>query len=90
MILPLDLFDIAREALVLALLLSMPIIGAAFFAGLITALLQSLTKVSEPALTHVPRIAAVALVVLFTAPWISERVSGFAERIWSLVQAINY
>ncbi|MCP4600570.1 MAG: hypothetical protein GY847_08575 [Proteobacteria bacterium] len=90
MIFPLDLLDIAREALLLALLLSLPILGAAFAAGLITALLQALTKISEPALTHVPRIAAVTLAALIAAPWISLRVANFTERVWSLIQAIHH
>ncbi len=87
--LPADLFDVAREGLVLALFLSLPILAAAFAAGLLTALLQSLTRISEPALTHVPRIAAVVVAVLISASWISERVAGFAERVWSLVQAVH-
>ncbi|MCP4675640.1 MAG: flagellar biosynthetic protein FliQ [Deltaproteobacteria bacterium] len=88
--LPVDLFDVAREALVLVLLLSIPILGAALVAGLATAALQTLTRVSEPALTHVPRIVAVAAAVLIAAPWISARVAGFADRVWSLVHAVGH
>ncbi len=87
--LPADLFDIAREALVLILILSMPILGAALLAGLIAAALQTLTRVSEPVLTHVPRIVGVAVAVLVAAPWISSRVIGFTNRVWSLVQVIG-
>ncbi len=88
--LPADLFDVAREALILVFLLSMPILGAALLAGLITAALQTLTRVSEPVLTHVPRVIAVAAAVLIAAPWISTRVAGFADRVWSLVQAVGH
>ncbi len=89
MIHPADLLEIAREALVLSVILSLPIIGAAFVAGLISSSLQALTRVSEPALTNVPRIASVALAVWITAPWIGGRVAGFAERVWILVQAVH-
>ncbi len=89
MITPADLLEISREALVLSLLLSAPILGAALLTGAITALLQSLFKVSEPALTYVPRIVAVAVALLAAAPWLGARVVGFTERVWSLIQAVT-
>ena len=87
---PVYLFDVAREALVLVFYLSMPVLGAALLAGLITSGLQTLTRVSEPVLTHVPRVIAVAAAVLLAAPWISARVAGFADRVWSLVQTVGH
>ena len=84
-----DLLEIAREALIIVLLLSLPILAIAFVASLLSALLQSFTRVSEPALSHVPRIAAVGIAVAVASPWIGGRVAGFAERVWSLLQAVN-
>ncbi|MDJ0765210.1 MAG: flagellar biosynthetic protein FliQ [Myxococcota bacterium] len=81
--------DVVREGFVLALVLCIPILGAALAAGLMTSLLGMFTKISEPAIAHVARIAAISLVLLATAPWIFGRVARFAERIWSLVQAVE-
>jgi flagellar biosynthesis protein FliQ len=88
--LPADLFEIARQGLLLALVLSVPILGAAFAASLLTALLQTFTRVSDPVLTHVPRIAAVAIAAFASAPWVSSRLGQVAERVWSLIQIVNY
>jgi flagellar biosynthetic protein FliQ len=85
MILPTDLVDLAREAIVLTIVLSLPMLGAALLAGLVTSSLQVLTKISEPTLTYVPRIIAVSLMSLVAAPWIGSRVAGFAERVWVLL-----
>lgn len=87
---PADIFEIARQALVLALVLSIPVLGAALVASLLTALLQTFTRVSDPVIAHVPRIAAVAVAFLIAAPWMSGRVGEFAERVWSLIQTVNY
>jgi flagellar biosynthetic protein FliQ len=86
---PADLIEVAREGLILALLLSLPILGAALIAGLLTALLQMVTKVSEPVLTYVPRIVAVVLAVIFVGPWMGGRLANFAERIWSMIQVVG-
>jgi flagellar biosynthesis protein FliQ len=85
---PADLIDIAREGLIIALMLSLPILGAAALASLVSAALQAFTRVSEPALTTIPRIVAVGLAVLAAAPWIGHRLAGFATRVWSLVHDV--
>ncbi len=89
MIQPIDFFNIAQEALTLAIVLSLPILGAAFLAGLLSTVLQMFTRVSEPALTHVPRIVAVGLAALIAAPWIGGRVADFSMRVWSMVQTVG-
>ncbi len=86
---PADLLDIAREALMIAVLLSLPILGAAFVASIVSAALQTFTKVSEPALSHVPRIIAVGAAVIATVPWMATRIAGFAERVWSLMHDVS-
>jgi type III secretion protein S len=89
MISPPELVDIAREGFVLALLVTLPLLGAALVAGIVSAALQSFTRVSEPMLTIVPRLLAVAMAVIIAAPWIGARVSGFAERVWVAIQTVH-
>lgn len=84
-----DLADLAREGLVLALVLSLPIIGAACLAGVLTALLQAYTKLSDAALSFVPRALAVGIAILVAAPWIGSRLTSFAERVWALIQSLG-
>lgn len=83
------LFDIAHEGLRLAFVLSLPILAAAFLVGLLSAVLQGFTKVSETALTHIPRIAGVTLVAIIAAPSISRQIASFTERVWALIQIVH-
>jgi flagellar biosynthesis protein FliQ len=85
---PADLYDLSREALALALWLSVPILGAALLAAVLTGLLQLYTRMSEPAITQLARIVAVLLATLAAVPWIAGRVTGFATHVWSLVQQL--
>jgi flagellar biosynthetic protein FliQ len=82
---PADLYDIGREALALALWLSLPILGAALVAAVLTSLFQAYTRISEPAITQLARIIAVLLVAVVAAPWLAGRVAGFATDVWSLM-----
>ena len=89
MILSADLVDVAREGLLLALILSVPILGAALLAGILTSLVQMFTKASEPLMGHVIRTVAIVAVLIIAAPWIAGEVAGFADRVWSLVQTTS-
>jgi type III secretory pathway component EscS len=86
---PADLYDVGREALVLAFWLSLPIIGAALVAGVLTGLFQTYTKMSEPAINHAARIAAVLVVAVSLVTWVSERVAAFAERVFALIPTVG-
>ena len=78
------LLHLAREALLLALLLSAPPLAAALLTGLLTGLLQAVTGVQEQALGAVPRIAAVLLALAVAGPWMGGRLSAFAGEVLRL------
>ena len=57
-----------RETLVIAALLSVPVLGVAALAGTLVAVIQAATQVQEQTLTMLPKVLAVgAFVALFGA-----------------------
>jgi flagellar biosynthetic protein FliQ len=86
---PADLNDIGREALALALLLSLPIVAAALVAGVVTGLFQAYTKMSEPAINHAARIAAVLVAALMLVTWVGDHVAAYAERVFGLIHVVG-
>jgi flagellar biosynthesis protein FliQ len=84
-----DLFELAKEGMLLSILLCLPIAGGVFVTSLIFAILQMFTRVSEPAISQIARIVGGAAALIVAAPWIASRAVHFAERVWSLVQAIH-
>jgi flagellar biosynthesis protein FliQ len=86
---PADLHDVAREALSLVLWLSLPILGVALLSGILSGLFQSFTRMSEPAIGHVARVAAVLVVAVVALPWVAGRVSEFAVLAWGLIAAVS-
>ncbi len=87
---PADINELAREALFCVLWLSLPLLGAALLAGLLSGMFQSFTRMSEPTIGHVSRIAAVLVVAAVAAPWMGEQISDFAVRAWSLIQIVGH
>jgi type III secretion HrpO family protein len=71
---------LGQEALLLALALSLPIVGIAAFAGLVVAVFQAATQVQDFTLAHLPRLIVVSLALALLAPWLGSELCAFAER----------
>lgn len=74
--------DLAREALILALIVSGPIMIAGMFVGLVISLFQSMTQVQEQTLSFVPKIVAMVGLSLLLAPWLATKVLEFAVEMF--------
>jgi flagellar biosynthesis protein FliQ len=70
--------DWSRQALWTAMILGGPLLIAAFLVGLLVNVGQTLTQLHEPVVGMIPRLAAVALVLLLILPWILARWVSFA------------
>lgn len=71
-----------REALMIALLVSAPILGAGLLVGLVISLMQAVTQVQEQTLAFVPKIVAMVLVSALLLGWIGMQVGEFATRMF--------
>lgn len=83
------LLHVGREALVVALLVSAPPLGAALLVGAVTGALQAATQVQEPSVGVVPRLTAVLGALALAAPWIGARVARFAAECLDLVLRVS-
>ena len=74
--------DIARTALLQALIIAVPILGAGLLVGLIVSLFQAVTQIQEQTLTFVPKIIVMILVAVVLLGWISTRMADFAVEMF--------
>jgi len=73
--------EFAKQAIILTIYLSMPMLGLGLLAGLVVSVFQAVTQVQEMTLTFVPKIIAVFLGLLFAAPWMLDEMTSFARRV---------
>lgn len=73
--------EFAKQAILLTIYLSMPMLGLGLAAGLVISVFQAVTSIQEMTLTFVPKILAVFLGLLFFAPWMLEEVTVFTQKI---------
>jgi flagellar biosynthesis protein FliQ len=78
--------DLVRQTLVLALIISLPMLGIGLFVGIVVSLLQAVTQIQEQTLTFVPKIVAMVAASILLMPWISHRVVEYATVMFSFAR----
>ncbi len=79
------MMNLGREALLVALWVSLPPLVAALVAGTIAGVFQAATQIQEPTIGTVPRILAAVAALAVAAPWIGARVTHFASTCLELL-----
>lgn len=69
--------EIARQAIKVTLLVSLPVLGIGLLVGVLIGLLQAATQIQEMTLTFVPKIISIFLGLLLLLPWIMNHLTGF-------------
>jgi flagellar biosynthesis protein FliQ len=65
--------ELLRQLLKESMILAAPVLIAAAMLSFLLSLVQTLTSLQEQSLTTVPRLAAVATILLVGMPWFLER-----------------
>ena len=76
--------DLTREALILAMLISAPVMVIGMTVGLIVSLFQSMTQLQEQTLSFVPKIIAMIGIGVLLAPWLTHRLLEYTQRMLGL------
>ncbi|MFV2066451.1 MAG: flagellar biosynthesis protein FliQ [Pirellulales bacterium] len=86
---PAQAVDLGREAILVTLIISSPVLIAGMAVGLGIGLLQALTQIQEQTVAFVPKIIAMALTLSLTLPWILTRmVEYFRELVLSIPDSL--
>lgn len=75
--------DLVRHTLILALLVSAPMLLIGLGVGIVVSLLQAVTQIQEQTLTFIPKIVSMVAAAIFLMPWISNRLMEYATAVFS-------
>jgi flagellar biosynthetic protein FliQ len=73
--------DLFKSTVVFALYVVAPFLLAMLVVGLLTSLLQSVTSMQEQTLTFIPKLIAMAGLLLLLTPWLLRSLSEFTITI---------
>lgn len=73
--------QLAREAMLITLLLSAPMLGFGLLVGLFISIIQAVTQVNEMTLTFIPKIIAVIVAFALFLPWLMQIILDFTRNL---------
>ncbi|HEU6454647.1 MAG TPA: flagellar biosynthesis protein FliQ [Roseateles sp.] len=71
-----------REAIELALLLAAPLLLASLVVGVLVGLFQAATQINEMTLSFIPKLVAMAVVIVVAGPWMIRLLVEFTQRLF--------
>lgn len=80
--------QIFQEAILLSLKLAAPLLIVSIVIGLVVAIFQAATQIHEQTLTFVPKILAIALLLLVLGSWMITLLSDFMVSLFALIGAV--
>ena len=83
----LEAIDIVRDAFMLMLVISAPILVVGLVVGLVVSVLQAVTQIQEQTLVFVPKILAMVATTVALFSWIAMKLMEFSAEMfmWSPV-----
>lgn len=70
-----------RQAIELAVLVSLPMLMAGLVAGVLVSMFQTVTSIQDNVLAFIPRAAAIFITFALTFPWMLRVLTGFARQL---------
>ena len=78
---PQTAIDLGRDAIMISLLVSAPVLLAGMVVGLLVGLLQALTQIQEQTVAFVPKIVAMILVLCLALPWLMTQMIEYTREL---------
>jgi flagellar biosynthetic protein FliQ len=82
--------DIGREALILSLVVSAPMLLGGLVVGLVIGIFQAVTQIHEMTLTFIPKILTILGIMIFLMPWMTTMLMDYTLRLFGQISKVLY
>ena len=83
-----DVISICKDAVITALLLSAPFLVVSIVIGVIISVFQAATQIHEQTIAFVPKILAIALVLIFLGSWMINVMVDFTQKLFGSINSL--
>jgi len=80
--------SIMGEAIKITLIVGAPMLVVGLLVGLAISVFSAVTQIQEMTLTFVPKIVAVFLALMFTLPWIIEKLTTYTTNLFASIPTL--
>jgi flagellar biosynthesis protein FliQ len=77
--------SLATQAMSLALKISLPLLGVGLVVGVLISVIQAVTSIQEQTLSFIPKVLAMAVVLVVGGPWMLNQLLSYTTELWSSI-----
>jgi flagellar biosynthetic protein FliQ len=77
--------SLATQAMSLALKISIPLLGVGLVVGVLISVIQAVTSIQEQTLSFIPKVLAMAVVLVVGGPWMLNQLLSYTTDLWSSI-----
>ncbi|TML92193.1 MAG: flagellar biosynthesis protein FliQ [Actinobacteria bacterium] len=74
--------NLSTTALTLAFKVAMPMLAAGLIVGLVVSIFQAVTQIQEQTLAFIPKVIALAAVLMLLGPWMLNQMLTYTADLW--------
>jgi flagellar biosynthetic protein FliQ len=76
---------LATQAMSLALKISLPLLGVGLVVGVLISIIQAVTSIQEQTLSFIPKVLAMAIVLVVGGPWMLNQLLSYTSDLWTSI-----
>ncbi|NCN10839.1 MAG: flagellar biosynthesis protein FliQ [Leptospira sp.] len=81
-----DVISLIRDALIITIKISSPILVTALVVGLFIGILQTTTSIQEQTIAFVPKLFAIFVVIIVFASWMVRTMIDYTKNIFFMIE----
>jgi flagellar biosynthetic protein FliQ len=76
------------DAMGVSLKLALPLLLVALVVGLAVSIFQAVTQIQEQTLTFIPKVAAIAAVIVVAGPWMLGQIVSYTQSLYEQIPSL--
>jgi flagellar biosynthetic protein FliQ len=84
-----QVLSLARQAMEVALMVSLPVLAVSLFVGILVSVFQAATQIQEMTLTFVPKIVGIGVVLALLGGWMLNQLVVFTHLCFEHVARVQ-
>ncbi|MEA4834275.1 MAG: flagellar biosynthesis protein FliQ [Anaeromusa sp.] len=82
--------EVGRDALLMVMLVSAPMLGLGLLVGLLVSVFQATTQIQEQTLAFIPKIIAVFVAILIFGPWMLRLLMDYTQQLILILPKLSH
>lgn len=81
--------QLGTDAMMVAIMLAMPLLGITLVLGLIVSIFQAATQINEMTLSFIPKLIGLVAILVLMGPWLLDVIVNYAKDLYQSIPEVT-